>query len=138
MNIRVVLIDENEKVRQLLALRLAGLRGIEVVGSTSDAEEGLSRIEAAVPDVVLLDLRMRHANGLEVCRRAHSLNKGTPVVVLTTYGSPAERRMASEAGAGDYLLKDVDTEKLALSIEHLASNRGPGLSTGGPANGPEI
>ena len=130
MSIRVLLIDENEKVRHLLASRLAGVRGIEVVGSTSNAEEGLNRIEMVVPDVVLMDLRMHHTDGLEVCRRAHSLNNGTPVVVLTAYGSPMERRMASEAGAAEYLLKDVDTERLALSIEHLALGMGASLSTG--------
>lgn len=127
MSIRVLLIDEHEKVRHLLASRLAEVKDIEVVGNTGDAEEGLQRIQRTLPDVVLLDMKMRRADGLEICRRAHLLNGGTPVVVLTSYGDPKERRMAHEAGAVEYLLKDVDTEKLAWRIGQLARSRGAGL-----------
>ena len=124
MSIRVFLIDEHERVRQLLAGRLAEAQDVEVVGNTGNAEEGLLSIRQTQPDLVLLDPKMRYTDGLEICRRAHQSNGGTPVVVLTSYGGVEEMRMAREAGAAEYLLKDVNTERLTLFIRQFALDGG--------------
>ena len=71
--------------------------------------------------MVLLDTKMRKADGMDVCRRACSTNGGAKVAVLTSYHDPEERRFASEAGVNGYFLKDVDTAMLAQWIRHLAT-----------------
>ena len=120
MSIRIFLIDEHQPSREMLARRLASCPDMEVVGNTDDAEEGLRQISRLHPDLVFLDVKMKKVDGMEVCRRACSSSKGTKVAVLTFYNDPEERRQAYLAGADGYLLKEVDTPKLARWIRLLA------------------
>ena len=124
MSIRILLIDEHRPSREMLARRLTSLEDIEVVGATGDSEEGLRLVSQLHPNLVLLDVKMKNANGMEVCRRACSSSNGVKVAVLTSYGDPEERRKVYQSGAQEYLLKEVDTPKLAQSIRLLAATKG--------------
>ncbi len=121
MSIRIFLIDEHQPSREMLARRLASCPELEVVGNTDDAEDGLRQVSQLRPDLVLLDVKMRNADGMAVCRRACSSSEGVKVAVLTSYSDPEERRQAYLAGASGYLLKEVDTPKLAQWIRLLGS-----------------
>ena len=127
MAIRIFIIDEHRPAREMLARRLAALPDMEVVGSSNDGAEGLRQVAQLRPDLVLLDVKMKNADGLEVCRRACSSGFGTQVAILTSYIDPEERRMAFRAGVRGYLLKEVDTPKLVRWIRHLV-----GLPEGKP------
>ena len=135
MSIRVFIIDEHSRARQMLARRLGSLPGMLVVGSTGDSEEGLQQIKDCAPDIVLLDIKMKHADGLKVCQQACSINDQTKVVVLTSYNDPEERKMAYASGASGYLLKEVDTPKLVQRIRQLtgANQVGSGCCLGEPS-----
>ncbi len=85
MSIRIFLIDENPPVREILARRLASMPGLDVVGSTSDGEEAIRDIAGLSPDVVLIDTKMKQANGIDICRRALAAGDRTKVTVLTSY-----------------------------------------------------
>ncbi len=124
MNIRVFIIDEHTRARQMLARRLASLPDLEVVGTTCDGEGGLRQIEELRPDVVLLDTKMKRADGIDICRRACSGNGESKVAVLTSYIDPEERRLAYQAGVSGYLLKEVDTPNLARWIALLVGDGG--------------
>ena len=116
MSIRIMIIDEHSRSRQMLARRLASCSDMEVVGDTDNIEEGLSQLR---PDLVFLDVKMKRADGMEVCRRVCASGNGGKVAVLTSYTDPEERRQAYLAGACGYLLKEVDTPKLAQWIRLL-------------------
>ena len=105
----------------MLARRLASCSGMEVVGNTDDAEDGLRQVNQLRPDLVLLDVKMKNADGMAVCRRVCSSSDGVKVAVLTSYSDPEELRQAYLAGASDYLLKEVDTPKLAQWIRLLGT-----------------
>ena len=122
MSIRIFLVDEHRSVREILARRLASMPGLDVVGSTSDSEEAIRDIAGLRPDVVLIDTKMKQANGIDICRRVLAADEPTKVAVLTSYLDPDERRQAYQAGVNGYLLKDVDTANLANWIR-LAINR---------------
>ena len=113
MSIRIFLIDEHRPAREILARRLASMPGLDVVGSTSDSEEAIQDIAGLSPDVVLIDTKMKRADGIDICRRALAADEKTTVAVLTSYLDPNERRQAYQAGVNGYLLKDVDTANLA-------------------------
>ena len=113
MSIRIFLIDEHRPAREILARRLASMPGLDVVGSTSDSEEAIRDIAGLSPDVVLIDTKMKQADGIDLCRRALAAGEQTKVAVLTSYLDPNERRQAYQAGVNGYLLKDVDTANLA-------------------------
>ena len=119
MSIRVFIIDEHSLARQMLARRLASSPNIEVIGSTGDSQEGLRQIKELAPDVVLLDTKMRNANGMDVCRRACAANGKTKVAVLTSYTDPEELRMAYQLGISGYLLKEVGTDMLVAQLRRM-------------------
>ncbi|MCI0843857.1 MAG: response regulator transcription factor [Chloroflexi bacterium] len=124
MNIRIFLIDEHGPAREILARRLESVQGLEVVGSTSNSEAAIRDIVALSPDLVLIDTKMKQADGIDVCRRLLATGEQTKVVVLTSYLDPDERRQAYEAGVEGYLLKIVDTGSLSDWIR-LAVEREP-------------
>ncbi len=94
MTIRIVIIDENGPAREILARRLKSLPDMDVVGTTCDSEEGLRQIQELRPDVVLIETKMKKADGMDVCRRACAVVGATKVTVLTSYADPEERRTA--------------------------------------------
>jgi len=118
---RVLIIDENKAIREILARRLASSPDIEMVGSTGDSEEGLRQIKELAPDVVLLDIKMRNANGMDVCRRACAANGKAKVAVLTSYDDLDERRMANQLGASGYFLKEVGTDMLVAQLRRMVA-----------------
>ena len=124
MSIRVFIIDEHTRARRMLARRLSSLPGLEVVGTTCDGARGLRQIEELQPDVVLLDTKMKQADGLDICRRACANANGGKVAILTSYIDPEERRLAYQAGVHGYLLKEVDTPNLARWISLLVAYDG--------------
>ena len=113
MAIRIFLIDEHQPARDILARRLSSIPGLDVVGSSCDGEEAVREIHELSPDVVLIDTKMKQADGIDICRRAMAAAERTTVAILTSYLDPNERRLAYEAGVNGYLLKDVDTGNLA-------------------------
>jgi DNA-binding NarL/FixJ family response regulator len=119
MSIRVLIIDEHPFAREMLARRLASSPNIEMVGSTGDSEEGLRQIKELAPDVVLLETKMRNADGMDVCRRACAANGKAKVAVLTSYTDLEERKMAYALGASGYLLKEVGTELLVAQLRRM-------------------
>ena len=124
MNIRIFLIDEHGPAREMLARRLESVQGLEVVGSTSNSEAAIRDVVALCPDLVLIDPKMKQADGIDVCRRLLATGEQTKVVVLTSYLDPEERRQVYEAGVDGYLLKIVDTGSLSDWIR-LAVEREP-------------
>jgi len=115
--IRVVIVEDQNIVRQGLR-SLLGLSGdIEIAGEAADGEEAIEVIEAAKPDVVLLDLRMPKLDGVGVLKR---LRGHPPALILTTFDDDANLFDAVRAGAKGWLLKDVSLERLTGAIRTLA------------------
>jgi DNA-binding LytR/AlgR family response regulator len=86
----------------------------EVVAEAYDGNDALARVRALAPDVTFLDIRMPGLSGLEV---AQQIGASTHVVFVTAYDEYAVQ--AFEAGAVDYLLKPVEPERLAVTVERL-------------------
>jgi DNA-binding NarL/FixJ family response regulator len=113
---RVLVADDQRVVREGLATLLALLPGIEVVGAASDGEEAIRLIEELQPDVVLMDLRMPHCDGVEATRRLRERGSPTQVVVLTTYADDRSVVEALRAGARGFLTKDAGAEEIRTAI----------------------
>ena len=123
MSIRIFLIDEHRTARENLARRLASMPGLDVVGSTCDGEKAIRDIAGLSPDVVLIDTKMKQADGIDLCRRALAADKQATVAILTSYLDADERRQAYQAGVNGYLLKDVDTDNLANWLRMAVARR---------------
>jgi DNA-binding NarL/FixJ family response regulator len=121
--IRVVLVDDQNLIRQGVRSLLELVGDIAVVAEASDGEEGLVVIRRERPDVVLLDLRMPRKDGVEVLRALQSENALPPTLILTTFDDAAALLEAVRAGAKGYLLKDVSLERLTEAIRDVAAGR---------------
>ena len=118
--IRVMIVDDHEPVRGELAATLARFEAVEVVGATGCAEEATRWLTERHPEVVLLDVKRRDGDGLDLCRRLLANGHSHAVVILTSYLSREEWREAREAGAADYLLKQIDCKALLSKITEVA------------------
>lgn len=114
--IHVLLVDDHPVVRQGLRGMLATTPDMEVVGEASDGASAVEQIAALRPDVVLLDIRMPGANGIEVTRQARRASPEAKILILTTYDEDEYVLGALQAGAQGYLLKTASREQLISAI----------------------
>jgi len=118
-SVRVFLVDQHDDARTTLAQRLHRDARLELVGVASCVEEAAQLLPKARPDIVLLDIRRHDGSGVDACRALHELTDA-PVVAFTSFMTPELWSAAREAGAADYLLKHIDTERLTRAILRLA------------------
>jgi DNA-binding NarL/FixJ family response regulator len=125
--IRVLLADDQAMVRAGLRVLLDAEPGISVVAEAADGDEAVRRcVEAlpdAIPDVVLMDVRMPGTDGLEATRRitADPRLAGVHVVVLTTFDLDEYVFEALRGGASGFLVKDAEPEDLVRAVRVAAS-----------------
>ena len=114
--IRVLLVDDQEIVRQGLATILKYAPGIQVIGEAGDGVEAVAQAQALRPDVILMDLKMPHLGGIPAARRIRAALPETRVIILTTYDADDLVFEGIKAGAQGYLLKDAAGETLVEAI----------------------
>ena len=127
---KLLLVEDNPAMQTTLR-RTFGRRGVQVV-SCEDGSKALSRWQASLPDVVLLDLSLPGRDGLQVLADARAAGLRTPVLILTARGTVGDRILGLNTGADDYLPKPFDLDELEARIRALgrrapdADDRGPG------------
>jgi DNA-binding NarL/FixJ family response regulator len=118
--IRVVVADDQTAVREGLVVLLDLVDDIAVVGAAADGDEAVRLVAEHAPDVVLMDLRMPHTNGVAATERIRADHPHTQVVVLTTYAEDADILAALRAGALGYLTKDAGRVQIAQAVRAAA------------------
>ncbi|MEC3975452.1 response regulator transcription factor [Amycolatopsis sp. H20-H5] len=114
--IKVVVVDDQQVMREGLAALLDLLDDVEVVGMAADGRQALDLLGHVAADVVLMDLRMPVLDGVEATRAVTRHHPGTAVVVLTTYADDASISGALLAGARGYLTKDAGRAEIAAAL----------------------
>jgi DNA-binding NarL/FixJ family response regulator len=122
-DIRVLIADDQALMRTGFRMILDAEDGIEVVGEAADGHGAVERALELRPDVVLMDIRMPHLDGVEATRRLRERTgpDGPRVLVLTTFDADEYVYASLRAGASGFLLKDAPPEELVHGIEVLAS-----------------
>lgn len=111
---QVLIVDDDPELRRFLTGELS-VEGYKVVAAGS-AQEALTRVREAHPDLVVLDWTLPDFSGLEVCRRMRASGITTPVLMLTARDDVPERVQALDAGADDYLTKPFSIEELLARV----------------------
>jgi len=116
---RVLVVDDVEKNVRLLA-DILKFKGYEVI-TAGGGSEALDQVNAAQPDLVLLDVMMPDINGYDVCRkiRAEPRTATLPVVMVTALDPAQERVKGLEAGADDFLTKPINQAELLARVRSL-------------------
>jgi two-component system response regulator MprA len=119
---RVLVVDDEPAVREALRRALA-LEGYDVELAENGAE-ALSKVGAADPDLVVLDVLMPEVDGLAACRRLRAEGNDVPVLMLTARAGIGDRVDGLDAGADDYLVKPFALEELLARIRALLRRGG--------------
>lgn len=122
---RILLVDDEVAITDNLApfLERAGF----VVAVASEGERALELVSQFEPDLVILDVLMPRLDGRAILRRMRQSNNWTPVILLTQVGSPAERAVALDEGADDYLNKPFEPYELVARIRAVLRRSRPGM-----------
>jgi DNA-binding NarL/FixJ family response regulator len=116
VKIRLLLADDHALVRAGMKSLLESAEGFEVVGEASNGREAVRLARTLTPDVALLDIAMPELNGLDAARRIGSECPEVRVLILSMHTDPGYVRVAMQAGAAGYVLKDAGVEELELAI----------------------
>jgi two-component system response regulator LytT len=134
MDLRAVLVDDEQLARDELGYLLGQIGGVEVLGQAGNGVEALTTIERLQPDVVFLDVQMPGLTGFEVARRMLDAHAPSHIIFVTAYDQHAIE--AFEVNAVDYLLKPVDQARLEMAVERarrrVDTDRTAVRAAGGP------
>jgi two-component system response regulator DesR len=119
--IRVLIAEDQAMVRGALASLLALEPDIEIVAEVERGDHVVDAVEAAAPDVALLDIEMPGMDGISVSGALSREFPSTRVLILTTFGRPGYLRRALENGASGFLLKDAPAGELAAAVRSVAA-----------------
>ena len=122
---RILVVDDESAITSNLApfLERTGF----VVATAANGETALQLIKDFQPDLTVLDVLMPRMDGREVLRRIRQSGNYTPIILLTQVGSPAERAVALDEGADDYLNKPFEPYELVARIKAVLRRSRPGV-----------
>jgi len=115
MDLRAVLVDDEQLARDELGYLLGQMGGIEVIGQAGNGVEALTAIDRLQPDIVFLDVQMPGLTGFEVARRMVEAENPSHIIFVTAFDQHAIQ--AFEVNAVDYLLKPVDQTRLEVAVQ---------------------
>jgi DNA-binding NarL/FixJ family response regulator len=128
--IKVLLVDDQNLIRQGLKALLELEPDLEIVGEAENGEMAIKLIEQLQPSVVLMDIRMPIMDGVAATREIQKRFSNIKVLVLTTFDDDEYVKAALQNGAMGYLLKDTPSEELAVAIRAVDkgyTQLGPGI-----------
>jgi CheY-like chemotaxis protein len=118
---RILICDDESGIREILA-RLLRQEGYEAI-ETADGAEALTAIQTESVDLVLLDVRLPGADGLEVLQAAMQLRPGLPVVLITSHVNARDLATALRLGARDYVSKPFSHADVLRAVRQVIGAR---------------
>ncbi len=132
--IRLMLVDDQTLIRQVLASLLSLEDDFEVIGQAGHGQEAVSLADTLRPDMILMDIRMPIMDGVAATKLVKEKHPDIKVLVLTTFDEDEYIVKAMQSGASGYLLKDAPTEQLAAAIRSVHC----GFTQLGPTIAPKL
>ena len=119
--INVLIVDDQELVREGLRMLLEAEPDLAVAGEAGDGNQALAHARQLDPDVILMDVRMPNMNGIEATTRLIQSGSRARILMLTTFNLDEYVYHALKAGASGFLLKDATREQLAGAVRAVAA-----------------
>jgi DNA-binding response OmpR family regulator len=122
MKKKILLVDDEPNIQFIVSTRLKDM-GFEVL-TAKDGQEGLDLARAESPDAILLDLMLPKLDGYKVCRmlKFDKAYEKIPVIIFSAKGSEADKKLAVQAGADEYMVKPFDPVVFAQTIRKLTGS----------------
>lgn len=122
MTCNLLLVDDHSLIRAGVRALVMDIPGYAVIGEASDGAQLLERFDALQPDIVLLDLSMKHTGGLDALKELKRAYPKSKVLILSMHTDPELIMCALESGAHGYLLKDTTANELEHALLALRNN----------------
>jgi two-component system, NarL family, response regulator DesR len=119
--IRLLIADDQALVRGALASLLGLEPDLQVVAEVGRGDEVLAAARASAADVALLDVEMPGGDGIAAARQLAADHPACRSLIVTTFGRPGYLRLALEAGASGFVVKDTPSAKLAAIVRRVAA-----------------
>lgn len=123
MKTKVLIVDDHPAVREGLAARIANQTDMEVCGEAADLTETLDLLDELQPDVAIVDIQLKHSDGLELVRRIKALDDRVGILVWSVYPDKIYAERALNAGALGYINKEHTTGRIVEAIRHIREGR---------------
>ena len=114
--VKVFLVEDSPLLRQRVETILASIPGAETCGHAASAAQAIAAIQAAKPDVVVLDIQLEQGNGFDVMRATAASLPRVQFYVLTNFANEAYRRKAESLGARGFFDKSTEFERLREAL----------------------
>jgi DNA-binding NarL/FixJ family response regulator len=124
-NIRIVMIEDDEIIREGYALLIGQVEGYNVVKSYASFDDAVKTIMDDSPDVILLDIELPGTNGIVAIPKLKKMLPGAHILILTVYESEKQIFEALANGASGYLTKNTPASKIIDSIKEVKDGGGP-------------
>jgi len=125
MQIKVVIVDDDEEIRASLAMLIRRAPNLKLIGDYANAETALKEIPRHVPDVVIMDINLPGMKGVECVRQLKSARPEVQFLMLTVYEDSDSLFNSLKAGASGYLLKRTAAAKLLEAIRDVYAGGSP-------------
>ncbi len=119
--VRLILVDDHKLFRCGIKSLFETSNGVCVIAEASNGKEGISKIIAQNPDVVLLDLELGDINGLDLIDKVHSQKPNVKFVILTSHVNEHVINKAMKMGIYGYILKDINAEFLDMIVKSVST-----------------
>ena len=123
--VRILLLEDDDPLRERFAGIVDGWPGGELVAACATLEEALAMLDQQSVDVLMTDLNLPDGHGIEAIRRLRQVNAEADAMVISVLADDETVLAAIEAGAVGYLLKDADPIELVEAIENLRAGHSP-------------
>ncbi|MGB7861619.1 MAG: response regulator transcription factor [Acidimicrobiia bacterium] len=122
-NIRVLVVDDHDLLREGVVGTLSNFDDIDVVGEANNGDAAVALVADLEPDVVVMDLVMPGGSGMDAIRQIRDKHPSTRVLALTSFTDGSLVRRAIEAGATSFLFKTVDVDGFASAVRSTAAGQ---------------
>jgi DNA-binding NarL/FixJ family response regulator len=130
MTIRVFIVDDHELVRRGLATAINAEPDMTACGCAEDSQSALVMIRRLVPDLVIVDISLKHNASIELIRKIRSFNERIQIICLSMRDHPENASKLIEAGACEYLVKQGVVGRVTDAIRRIQHKRKPNSGAG--------
>ena len=123
MATKVLIVDDHPAIREGLAVHIASQPDLEVCGQAADTAEAVRLLEAARPDVVVVDIQLETGNGLELVERIKARNESIGILVWSMYPDAVYAQRALRVGALGYINKRHASSRMVEAIRRVRQGR---------------
>jgi CheY-like chemotaxis protein len=122
---KILVAEDEADIRELVAFSLTNIGGFQVV-KARNGEEAVEMVQAEMPDLILMDVRMPRMTGVEACAKLKTIpeTSGIPVVFLSAMGQEQEIQQGMDVGAVEYILKPFAPDVLMDKVREILARAG--------------